>query len=209
MTFTGPNLAARPFANERPVRRTTVLIWVLAALLMAVNIYLYQRHLTGQHAQRQTLESLEKSIASELVAIRALEEEMSSLDIEGQNEVVVYLNSEIARRTFSWSRLFDDLEEVLPERVKVGRVMPRAFQEVRHGGRNIGSRRDELVRIEIAGQAPSGDELLQFIDNLFAHPSFASPDLQGEDQREGNRVEFSLSVLYLPGMDEVTTEIEP
>ena len=197
MTVLGPNLASRPFANERPVRRVTLLVWMLALLLLAVNVFLYQRHLRGQHEQRQVLATLQGNIAAEESAVRELEDRLSTLDLEQQNELVRFLNAEIAKRTFSWSRLFDQLEEVLPAKVEVRRVSPRVAQEKRRGS----SRSDAtsgLVSIEITGHSPSSEELLLLIDNLFTHPGFAAPNLRSESQRDDRRLDFSLSVLYLP-----------
>lgn len=197
MTVLGPNLASRPFANERPVRRVSLLVWLLALLLLAVNVFLYQRHLRGQHEQRQVLATLQGDMAAQESAVRELEVRLSTLDLEQQNEVVRFLNAEIEKRTFSWSRLFDQLEEVLPAKVEVRRVSPRVSQEKRRGG-SSGDATGGLVNIEITGHSPSSEELLLLIDNLFTHPGFAEPNLRSESQRDDRRLDFSLNVLYLP-----------
>ncbi len=198
MSSMGPNLAARPFANERPVKRTTTLIWVLALTLMAVNIFLYQRHLSAQYEQRQALRDLEERIQEEEEVVRQGQERLADLDLRQQNAKVVFLNGQIARRTFSWSQLFDRLEEVLPANMQLQRVSPKILTEGRRGGRPGDERLKDLVSIDMKGQARTGEEVLQLVDSLFEHESFTLPNLKGENQRDDGRVEFTLNVLYLP-----------
>ena len=193
----GPNLAAQPFANERPVKRTTLLIWILAMTLLAVNVFLYQRNLAAHNEQRQTITSLQERIVAEEEAIRQAEADLASLRLGEQNEEVIFLNGQIARRTFSWSRLFDRLEEVLPANVELRRVSPKALTERRRGKRQDELLKD-LVAVDMKGSARTTEELLELVDNFFAHASFTLPNLTGENQRDDGSLEFNLNVLYLP-----------
>lgn len=209
MRILGPNLASRPFANERPVKRTTLLVWVVALMLLAINAFLYQRHLSAHYEQRQAIRDLEEAIVLEEKSVRQGEADLAALDLEKQNQSVVFLNGQIARRTFSWSRLFDRLEEVLPDDLELRRVSPRILEE-RRSPRGRAAEIKDLVTIEIRGEAQSGEELLQLVDNLFEHSSFTLPDLQRETQDDDGRLEFALTVLYLPSRDDpATTESLP
>ena len=194
----GPNLASRPFANERPVKRTTLLVWLMAASLLFINVFIYQRHLSGQHEQRQAIRDLEDRIEAEQQSIEQLETKLASLDLDQQNEQVEYLNSQIAKRTFSWSRLFDRLEEVLPPDVQLNRVSPRAAEK-RHQDTRLGTQSfEELVAIDLNGRAATGDQLLDLVDSLFEHESFLVPNLMSEQENEDLTLDFSLRVLYRP-----------
>jgi Tfp pilus assembly protein PilN len=206
MKSMGPNLAAQPFANERPVKRTTLLIWVLALVLLAINVFLYQRHLSAHNEQRQTIRSLQEKIGAEEEAIEQGEADLASLQISQQNDEVVFLNGQIASRTFSWSQLFDRLEEVLPANVELQRVSPKTLKE-RRGRRRQDQRLEDLVVIDMKGTAQATDELLALVDNLFDHSSFTMPNLMRENQRDDGQLEFDLNVLYLPSaMPEVSGE---
>lgn len=198
MNHAGPNLAAQPFANERPVKRATLLIWVVALTLLAVNIFLYQRHLSAHYEQRQTIRDLQERIEAEEEKLRKAEGSLADLQLEQQNDRVIFLNGQIARRTFRWSQLFDRLEEVLPANVELGRVSPKILHERRRGGRRSKETVKDLVAIDMRGESRSGEELLQLVDNLFEHPSFTLPNLQGENERDDGRIEFTLTALYLP-----------
>ena len=198
MTEMGPNLATRPFTNDRPVKRTTLLIWILALGLMIINVFIYQRYLSGQHEQRQRIRDLESRIESEQQVIDELETELAALDLDHQNERVEFLNSQIAKRTFSWTALFDRLEEVLPPDVRLNRVSPRAAERRHADNRLAGESIDELVAIELNGRAESGEQLLELVDSLFDHSSFLVPNLVSENENEDFTLDFSLSVLYKP-----------
>lgn len=188
----GPNLASRPFANERPVKRTTLLVWALALVLLAINIFLYQRHLSSQYGQRQAARDLEAQIGAEEETIRQRRTELQAIELDRQNEKVVFLNAQIARRAFSWSRLFDRLEEVLPANLELARVSPKILSRE--------SSETDLVAIDLKGRAETGDSLLQFVDNLFEHDSFTLPNLQSDNTLDDGGVEFTLKVLYLPSL---------
>lgn len=209
----GPNLASQPFANERPVKRTTQLIWILALVLLAVNVFLYQRHLSAHYEQRQTIAMLQERIAAERKALEQREEALASLRLDEQNEEVFFLNEQIAWRTFSWSRLFDRLEEVLPDNVELQRISPKILRE-RRVGRRRDARLKDLVSIDMRGKARTTEELLELVDNLFSHSSFTLPNLLSEDQRDDGTLEFNLNVLYLPTVksapspEEATTILE-
>ena len=207
MSDLGPNLAARPFTNERPVKRTTLLVWVVALVLLATNVILYQRHLSSQYGQRQAIEDLQDQIRTEEAAIEKRETDLTAIELNRQNQKVVFLNAQIVRRAFSWSQLFDRLEEVLPANVELERVSPKILNTDPKKSRGKISSPDDLVAIEMRGQAKTDEELLQFVDNLFEHPSFTRPNLQGEDERDEGGVEFSLRVVYLPA-DSSRSQVE-
>jgi hypothetical protein len=58
------------------------------------------------------------------------------------------------------------------------------------------------VALELAGEAQSGEALLRFVDNLFAHSAFEDPDLAQEAVDEGELIEFTLRAQYLPEVAE-------
>lgn len=194
------NLAREPFVNFRPIRRLTWILWVLAGLLLIANTVLYWRYFSGQGQRQDQLEELEAGIEREQAEIARLERELGGLDIDAQNRQVVFLNSRIAQRTFSWSHLFDRLAEVLPDDVHLNRVSPQidwSGSAGSSGGSTAAA--DERVRLDLTGVAKSDTALLALVDGLFGHPSFVRPDLAHEAKRGQQQFDFSLDVVYLPG----------
>jgi len=192
------NLAAVPFVNERPVRRTAILLWILGLALLVVNAMLYQRHISGQHQRSNEIESIEASRQEALATIENLEEELSGLDLSKQNRQVEFLNSQIDKRTFSWSRLIDRLAEVLPNTVQLRRVTPVVNDPKDPRRARAGFEGQRTVTVELVGVTSSNESILEFVDALFDHPSFVSPDLSSEARRQEGMDQFALNVIYLP-----------
>lgn len=196
------NLARRPFTNSRPVVRAAALLWLLGLLLLLGNVALFWGYLSGSAEKREELARLEQQVERERQTIRTLESRIDGLDLEQQNRQVRYLNRKIAQRTFSWSLLFDRVAETLPDQVRLMRLAPTGLAEdsEREALRDDEEEGEDEVRLSISGVAKSDEALLQFVDNLFAHPAFDDPDPTRETREEDtNQVRFDLTVTYLPG----------
>lgn len=218
------NLSRRPFVNTRPVVRVALLLWVFSALLAAANVFLFWGYFAGSGEQRGRIVEIERAIERSRDRIGQLESEAAGLDLARQNERVLFLNEKIAERTFSWSLLFDRVAEVLPAEVRLRRLVPVSREERGAGARRRrreGAGRAERMTLIIGGEAMNDEALLQFVDNLFAHPAFRDyPDLSNESKDEASGlITFDLRVSYLPGAappgqppegpDQVTIEEEP
>lgn len=199
------NLSRRPFVNTRPVTRVTLVLWILGALLLLGNVTLFWGYLSGSTDMRAELASQEEQVEHEREAVSRLEARLAGLDLGEQNEQVEYLNRKIAERTFSWSLLFDRLAEALPDGVRLIQLRPAAIGgDERPRARTAAGRPAPLasdrVPLIIQGEARTDEEMLEFVDNLFAHAAFDDPDLNQEarDEENQNRIRFALQVTYLP-----------
>jgi Tfp pilus assembly protein PilN len=155
-------------------------------------------------------------VDSEKAAVQKLENQLAGLELGKQNEQVEFLNRKIAERTFSWSLLFDRLAETMPNDVRLIQLQPAPIGgDERPGSRNRSADRSaalasDRVPLVIAGESKSDEEMLRFVDNLFAHPSFDNPSLLEEARTdEGDRIRFALHVTYLPLTPGMTIEEEP
>lgn len=181
------NLASRPFANHAPVARTSVLLWIVAAALLVLNVSLYRGYFSGAGQEaREELRVVDRQIRDLEADLVSLQRELDGYDLEAQNEQVAFLNRKIAERTFGWSRLFEDLDTVLPADVRLERMAPRIQ------GR-------EAVGLMLQGYARTEEDLLELIDALFAHPRFTNPSPTRMTSRDGQQ-QFGLTVTYLPGV---------
>ena len=59
------NLARRPFVNQRPVVRVTILLWVLGGLLLLADVALYWSFYQGQGETRVRLAEIQAAAARE------------------------------------------------------------------------------------------------------------------------------------------------
>ena len=194
------NLAGRPFVNLKPVRRAGLLLLLAALSLLVVNAVLYWEHFTGEGRTRSRSQELAREIAAEEAEVARLRRQLSDLDIAGMNRRTEFVNLEIDRRRFAWSRLFDRVGKVQPQAVKLRSMTPEFGGENQPRSRR--RMRSDEVSIELHGVAKNGEAILEFIDGLFEHPAFRDPDLSRESRRQDGMLNFDLSVLYLPAAEE-------
>lgn len=199
------NLARRPFLNSRPVVRVSLLLLLLGLALLAWNVVQFQRYLSESADKRAQIEDGEREVAQQQKANSGLQSQLDALDLEQRNQRVELLNQMIDERTFSWSLLLDRLAEVQPNDMRLLRLTPRMDRQqqgrsrarTRTSGAEGGERQ---ILLTIQGETRSDEALNQFVDNLFAHPSFEDPNPTQETRDEAsNLVTFDLSVQYIPG----------
>ena len=80
---------------------------------------------------------------------------------------VEYINQLISRRTFSWTRLLNDLEQLTPSNLQLASVKPQV-------------RATDLV-IEIVVKGRATQEMIQFVSNLENSGKFAEVSPLYED----------------------------
>lgn len=203
MSWIAPNLARRPFANLRPLRRLAALLWIVALALTAWNVVSTNRAGSDAAARQAELERLERSSEAARERLATIEADLARRDLAAQNELVRFLNERIERRTFSWNRLLDHLAEVTPADVRILRLTPRA------GGRDADAasplargglaapQEARAVALRISADARDAEAMLELVDRLFEHPAFASPNLSRES-RQGGRTGFDVTTIYDP-----------
>lgn len=222
------NLSSRPFVNERPVVRLSVVLWVVGGLLLAVNIYSYSTYWFDSEEIRGEVAKLRQKIDREEDELSELTRKASAVDVGGLNDHAVFLNNLIRYRTFPWSRLFDELEEVLPKEVRLTSVQPvverqRDVETTRRvtprRSRSRRSSRDQPppepiaapvpenvqeIPMSLRGFAKSDEVILDFVDTLFEHPSFLDPNFKRESLSEQSQeVAFEMAVTFLLERDSV------
>jgi Tfp pilus assembly protein PilN len=194
-----PNLARRPFLNARPVVRVAALLWLLGGLLLLGNVLVFRKYLSDSEDIRGKLAAGRAEIDRQRADVARLEQELAGFDLEGMNEQVEFLNRRIDQRTFSWSLLLDRLAETMPDDIRLSRLQPPTQargSDVRRSRSEADE--EEGVPLAVTGDARDEEALLVLMDNLFAHPSFANPDLTRERRADG-LTRFDLTVVYRPG----------
>ena len=198
-----PNLARAPFVNERPVRRLAVALWLLFAIVGAAGLWMSQtiRRETGTLVAELTRLNAESVSARERAT--ALETELRRADLPAQNVRTEFLNRRIAERSFSWNRLLETLTFEMPRGVRLMRLSPEGFTRER-GRASAGDQTvvETRVALRVTGEAEETEALLEFVDRLFQHPAFDRPNLSRESGKKDFKIQFELSVDYLPRIAE-------
>ncbi len=190
------NLARRPFVNARPVRRLTALLWLVGAGLCILNVVLFWNYFSTTDDSQQERLALEQRIQQHSARIAENKAVLAKVDLVHLNSQVDFLNGKIAERTFPWSQLFDHLAEVLPDNVRLQKLAPTTEDRVGRSDRVVlpGGR----VRMTISGIAKTVEDELEFVDRLFAHPSFERPRLKADSIQQDRFLRFNLGVTYFP-----------
>jgi len=123
------NLASQPFRRDRAV---VVASLVVALLLVATLAWL----LSMARSQRQQLAGMRREVASLNAAVQAAtagDQRLEAVMHQPQNatvlELSVFINNLIYHKAVSWSRMFTDLESVIPYNVKILNLHPSLNSE--------------------------------------------------------------------------------
>jgi len=196
------NLARRPFVNLRPITRLALVAWLLGALLAVWNVRQAWTLWRGLGTERAALEEARGALASERQRLVEVERVLAAVDLVSENERALFLDREIERRVFSWTRLFERLGRVLPREVRLVQVRPLLVAPGQPRGRGARTAtavsNDLWVTVQVNGFAERDEALLDLVDALFADPAFDAPDLKREAVPPGRPVQFDLEVRYLP-----------
>lgn len=194
------NLARDPYVNSRPVVRLAILLWVLGALLLAGNVWLYWDFLAGRGDTHARLRQVETEIAEARERLVELDRSLADLDLADQNRQVAYLNERIERRHFAWSRLFDKLAGLLPDDVRLTSLSPATGEAGSGRSRSRGGieiESDEVL-LSIDAEARDDESILRLVDALFADPAFRRPSLQSQRRQDNGLIRFDLETVYRP-----------
>lgn len=143
------------------------------------------------------------STQSEIAAgeIRRMNEEIKALKVRGeevqkqlspdQQNLLIASHKLVANKTFGWSRLFADLEGIMPGSVSASRI---AVENVYKDGDRIKAELD----FGVLSRDYTG--VMTMIGNMNNSGVFQA-ELRGQDRQENERVTFSeytLHVIYTP-----------
>src|SRR5277367_3199044 len=180
------NLSTTPLENKRPfAAAATVLgaVGLLTFLLLAHAAY------TSWRANRQ----LRSEISHWQSEIRANRQKQAELDAYFQTpqarEVLdraAFLNSLIGQRSFPWTKVFMDLEQILPPGVRVVNISPKL-----ESGR---------AQVELTIGAESDESKIKFLQNLEQSKVFSDvqvkDDRRSDQQLGGDKITVQLTAWY-------------
>lgn len=181
------NLATYPFRNR-------VLPYVLAGLFLVVSsiggIYCLAR--LNQNQDRNEL--LSASVAEQRAEIERLKGEGSKVQqllTEDQKALLTAAHKLVANKTFGWSRLFADLEAVLPPSVSASRIsIENIYQD------------NDRVKAELELGIMSRDypAVMSMIERMNSSGLFQA-ELRGQNLQKNERVtftEYTFRLIYTP-----------
>ncbi len=161
------NLSTRPFVNNRKFFLITALLLLILCGISFLSSSLYRSY-QGRNAEVKAV------LARDQLQIQRLGKEQEQIrsrlqtpDNEEFLDLIDYINLRIKQRTFSWTQLLNDLEQLVPPNLQIASIRPQIVENE--------------VAIEISANGRSSEDYIQFISNLESSGKFLSVTPLSED----------------------------
>ena len=181
------NLATHPFRN-----RTTP--YLLSLVLIALGAFgaligLNQWYQTGKETEiaRKQLDEME----DEIERLKGEGDKVQQQLTPEQRQVLVAAHKLVANKSFGWSRLFADLESVLPGSVSTSRI---SVENIYRDGDRV------KADLELGVLSRDHESVMGMIGAMNNSGLFQA-ELRGQDRQENERVtytEYTLRLIYTP-----------
>lgn len=186
------NLATQPYEDARQFARQWALVLGAAALLAGLLVYFAVAGWVGSRDVRQQLQDVRAQMAeldrrhAEALAIL---ERPQNQDVRLRSQ---FLNAQIARKAFSWTQVFSDLETLMPTRLQVVSIRPEITT-------------DDRLEVQLTVIGPARDRAVELVRRLEQSQRFREPHVRSERTRDevGGDVQFEIVALYVPDLPTV------
>ena len=179
------NLASQPFRRDRPiVVAAAVLSTALVVLLgMLISIELSERSQLSE--TRTTIRGLERQLRGLTRQQAQLEGVLHRPENAEVLERSLFLNTLLYRKGISWTRIFADLEKIVPYNVRVMSIQPQVFE------------RNQIYLAMWIG-AESAEPVVDLIRNLETSNAFGATMIHSSLSPSSNEplYRYRLSVSY-------------
>jgi Tfp pilus assembly protein PilN len=181
------NLASRPFRNR-------TLPYLITLLLLAFSVGGAILCFAKLRDIRQNNELTKTQISEIEVKLNELNKKGEDVQQEltpDQRALLIGAHKLVANKSFGWSRLFSDLEQVLPGDVSASRIsVENIFKD------------DDHIKAELNFAVLSRDyqSVATMIDNM-NNSGYFKAELRGQDLQKTERLtytEYSLHLIYTP-----------
>jgi Tfp pilus assembly protein PilN len=197
------NLASRPFRNNTLVWAGYLILLVGAVGFSYWNISSYREYnheLAEREAEKGDLEQQQ----ADLNARRAkIVREVRGFDVKSIGRRTSKANEVIEWKAFSWTRLFNRLEEMLPHKVRMTSVRP-VFRDRDRDDEDGDSR--YAISVTVDGLARDLSAFHEIQTKLIQHDSFGWVKPRFANRADNGEYAFGVDFLYYPGEPEAAEE---
>lgn len=189
------NLASHPYEDSRNFWTYWGTGLGLLALATALLVFLAVTGYMNAGKDRQQMARLKQEIAAYDQEKGRAEAVLNAPQNRVLRERSRFLNGLFQRKAFSWTQVFEDLEQVMPPRLHVVSIHP-----------DMSADNGLQIRLVVAGD--SRDQALELVRRMEASNHFKQTYVGSERSSEqvanGDRVEFEIGALYVPSEDKAT-----
>ena len=181
------NLATSPLENNRRFLLGWFLLGTLAVVALLILGFRAYRDWSAERALRSDIARLNSEMNQLRDRRRELEEFFNRPDNLRLRDRAAFLNTLIEQRSFPWTKIFMDLEDILPEGVRIISISPKMV-----AGR---------VEVKLTVGANSEDAKLKFLRALESSRAFSRIQRLAETrpvkQGEADQVQLELLTWYV------------
>jgi Tfp pilus assembly protein PilN len=184
------NLATQPYQDSGRFWRYWGSGLVLLGLATALLVYMAATGFMRAGHDRQQIRSLQAGIAAydqEKAQSEAILNEPQNRTMREQSR---FINDLIARKAFSWTRVFEDLERVMPAHLRVVSIHP-----------DVSGENSAEIKLLVGGDSrEQALDLIRKMENSkrFKQTRIESERFSNEEQKNMDPVEFEIVTSYVP-----------
>ena len=185
------NLASRPYEDEGQFYSRWGTSLLLVALLTVFMIAMSVRHYVNSQKSWASAREAQAKLAELKKEQAQAEQILAQPQNRGTRDKSQFLNAAILRKSFSWTRLMEDLEKVMPPGVRVVSIAPILDQRTRF-----------ILKLELQGE--TRDSAIELLRNMEKSQHFRSSRLTEETRSGSNTigpdsgVKSEIRTAYLP-----------
>lgn len=179
------NLASKPYRDYRPIWAVAAVMAVLSGILLVNNAQTAYRYFVNTKTTRAEIERLQRGAGEESRRARQLQNDILRFDRKTLNIQTRFINAQIAERAFSWSRLLDQLERIVPHDVRLVSL-------------NQSVTPDGPTHLTMVCLAKSPNGMVELLRRLQRDPHFDRTLPQSEATLETGLHEFRIETDYRP-----------
>jgi Tfp pilus assembly protein PilN len=185
------NLATQPYEDARRFGRRWALLLAGIGLLTVALVWGAFFRVREWQVENRAIHSLQAQIAQgnrEIAQAQAFLNRPENRDTRDKSQM---LNALIARKAFSWTEVFTDLEKIMPPRLHVVSIRPELNE-------------DNQLELRLAVAGDSRQRALDLVKKMEASRRFKDPEvlsestLQATQNNAGGGVQFDIRTLYVP-----------
>lgn len=187
--ITKTNLASKPFRNRT---LPYVISLLLLALAVAGTAWAFTKWRDAANQNEIAVANIKK-MEDELKDLSSKNDAVQQQLPADKRELLIAAHKLVASKSFGWSRLFSDLEGVLPGSVSASRI---AVENVYKDGDRI------KAQLEFAVLSRDYPAVMAMIDNMNSSGIFRA-ELRSQDLQQTDTItytEYTLSLLYTPSV---------
>lgn len=193
------NLASQPYQDARRFWFQWGGALVALGAVTAGLLYFTFLGWQGARKDRVLMRQYQQQIAArdkEKADAQALMNAPQNADTRDRSQ---FLNDLFYRKAFSWTRVFENLEQVMPPRVHVVSIQPE-----------LASNNELAIKLVVAGD--SHERALELVRRMEASKHFQQTQIQQESAENGSganaadTIKFDISALYIPELETQTAQ---